>query len=127
MVAPIGLEWLDELTAALKATPGIRSVALDPAELEPLPGVLVRVTGFDPDVLAGFTATADLFVVTTDQHHERALRELVPLANAVLERIDPAGPIAAATVQLPDGGGRLPALLIPYDDTTQATPESESP
>lgn len=127
MVAPIGLEWLDELTAALEGVPGIRSVALDPAELVPLPGVLIRVTAFAPDLLAGFTATADLFVVVPDQHHDRALHELVPLANAILERIDPAGPIAAATVQLPDAGGRLPALLIPYDDTTTSTPESETP
>jgi hypothetical protein len=114
----LDLEWLTELTTALEGAAGIRSVTLDPAQLEPLPGVLIRPTGFALDLLDGFTPTADLFIVVPDQPHPRALAELVPLANAVLEVIDPAGPVRVATVQLPDNGGRLPALLIPYDDPT---------
>lgn len=119
MAGPLDLAWLETLTAALEALPGIRSVTLDPVELEPLPGVLIRPTGFALDLLDGFTPTADLFLVVPDQTHDRALAELVPLANELLEAIEPAGPIRVATVQLPDGV-RLPALLIPYDDPTTA-------
>jgi hypothetical protein len=119
MAGPLDLEWLTQLTTALEAVPGIRSVSLDPVELEPLPGVLIRPTAFALELLDGFTPTAELFIVVPDQTHPRALAELVPLANAVLEAIEPAGPIRVATVQFPDGV-RLPALLIPYDDPTTA-------
>ncbi len=119
MSGPLNLEWLGELVTALEGVDGIRSVSLDAVDLEPLPGVLIRPTSFALDLLGGFTPTADLFVVVPDQTHDRALAELVPLVNAVLEVIDPAGPIAAATVQFPEGV-RLPALLIPYDDPTAA-------
>jgi hypothetical protein len=118
VAGPLDLEWLTDLTAALEGATGIRSVTLDPAQLEPLPGVLIRPTAFAVDLLAGFTPTADLYVVVPDQTHDRALAELIPLANAVLEVLDPAGPIRVATVMLPDGAGRLPALLIPYDTPT---------
>lgn len=115
---PLDLGWLATLTTALEGAAGIRSVTLDPAQLEPLPGVLIRPQAFAVDLLDGFTPTADLYIVVPDQTHDRALAELVPLANSVLDVIDPAGPIRVATVQLPDNGGRLPALLIPYDDPT---------
>lgn len=116
----LSLAWLDELTAALKAG-GIRSVATDPADLNP-PGVLIKVTGFIPDLLDGWTPTADLFCVVPDADHDRALAALTALANLVLDVVDPAGAIRAAAVQLPDTGGRLPALVIPYDDPTDPTP-----
>lgn len=117
-MADLELGWLSTLKAALTAA-GIRH-AVDPADLN-TPGVLIKPTGFALDLLDGATATADLFAVVDNNPHDQALAELVALGNKLLEVVDAAGAVRLASVQLPDSGGRLPALLIPYDDTYTRT------
>lgn len=114
MAELLHLEWVTELTTALKSA-GVRSVAVDPTDLN-LPGVLIKPTGFRFDLLAGTTATAELYAAVPDQDHDRALVALAELGNTVLEAID-ATEALLRTLLLPDGS-RVPALLIPYDTPT---------
>lgn len=92
---------------------GLRN-AENPGQLTP-PGVLVQVTGFERDTLAGFRITTRLLCVVPSSSHEQASEELVGIVNQLLTVLEPDGPIAAASVVLPNDPAPLPALSVPLN------------
>lgn len=134
MTAPTLLDFddVDDLIAQLRSVDGIRSVDVDPAKVN-LPGIWVRFDGIDLDRLAGATLRLTLALLAPDVDVRRAMADLQPLFNTVVDALattygigpDEAG-TAAGTVQLPNGAGPNPALLIPITIPVEPTPPQEA-
>ena len=92
---------------------GIRSVSVDPAEIN-TPGVWVQFTGFEADLLGGYTISTALVCIVGDISPLRSLATLSELVDKVLTVVDPSGPITAVAVNMP-GAKPLPGLRIPFD------------
>lgn len=120
---PLDFVAVDELVAALKAG-GIRSVSVDPADINP-PGVLVKVTGVDLDLLAGLTITTELLCVVPDNGQRRSMTALAALFNQVTTVVDPTAATRVVSVLLLENQAPLPGLSVPFD-LPYNTPE-ESP
>lgn len=112
MADPLSLAPVVALRQALTAA-GIRN-AENPGQLTP-PGVLVQLTGFTRDTLAGFTVNTRLLCVVPNSTHEQASAELVGIVNQLLEVMEPDGPITAASVVMPNDPAPLPALSVPLN------------
>ena len=111
---PLDFAPVDDLVKALREVDGIRSVDVDPGEVN-VPGIWVQVVGFDPDLLAANTLKLRLLLIVADGTRPRdVMDELRDLYNATLAVLQPDGPVTARTVALPDGG-LYPALAFSLD------------
>jgi hypothetical protein len=109
------MEPVHELVELLEAAE-LRAT-MDPAELVP-PGVVAQVLSFQTVTMTSWLITTQLLLVVPNSDHDRATTELVELANAVLEVVDPDGPITSRPVLLPNDPVPLPGLVIPVNLTT---------
>lgn len=88
------------------------AAALDPRDLT-LPGVLVTPSSVDFDRLGGhdYTLEADLYLVAGNRGTDQALGELTDLV-AKLRGLWPVGQAEALSLDLPNHGGSMPALIV---------------
>jgi len=114
----ISLDSLDDLVAALLAHASIRSVSLDPAEVQ-APGVWISAPAIDVEFLdGGATLTPTLYLIVPDNGVARSMRAAVELLNHTISVVGlPAATVTPARVSLPSSASPLPALAFPLDLT----------
>jgi hypothetical protein len=112
----ITLAALDALADALLAHDEIRSVSLDPAEVN-APGVWISTPSIDVEFLnGGATLTPVLYLIVPDNGVTRSMRAAVELLNHVVEAVGlPSAAVTPARVALPSSASPLPALAFPID------------
>ena len=103
-------------------TAGVRHVTADPSKLN-LPGVLVQWSGVDVDLLAGQTHELRLLLVAPDRDDPRTLAALSDLLAAVVDVVEPSGPVRSRGVRLSTQPSPMPALEYPIRVTY--TPNEE--
>lgn len=101
---------LQDVATALKGA-GL-SATVDPRNLN-LPGVLVAPATFDFERLSSsaWTLEADLYLVARDTGHGNALRSLGDMLDR-LRDLWPVPEAQAISIDLPNHGGSLPALIV---------------
>lgn len=115
MSSPVTLTAVADLIEQLQGVELVRSVSMDPADLQNTPCVWVQLSGIAQLHLAAGTLRVRLHLIVGDTDGGyRAAQALVDLYNAILPVVTPDGETVTELLTMPDGHV-CPALMLPVD------------